>query len=72
MVLPPVGLTFPHDGTIFRAVPQMMLLDEVDTQNEWFVQIGYDIKLVCESFVSNLEVESIETSHWQGLSPLPT
>ena len=49
----------------------MMLLDEVDTQNEWFVQIGYDIKLVCESFVSNLEVESIETSHWQGLSPLP-
>ncbi len=47
----------------------MMLLDEVDTQNEWFVQIGYDIKLVCESFVSNLEVESIETSHWQGLSP---
>jgi hypothetical protein len=59
MALPPVGLVFPCEGTIFRALPQLMLLDEVNTQNEWFVQIGYDVKLVCEGFVSYFEVELI-------------
>jgi hypothetical protein len=56
MALPPVGLTLPHKGSIFRAVPQVVLLDEVDTQNEWFVQFGYDVKLMLESFVSDFEV----------------
>ncbi len=34
VALPPVGLALPCKGTIFRAVPELMLLDEVDTQNE--------------------------------------
>jgi hypothetical protein len=56
MALPPVGLAIPRKGSIFRAVPQLVLLDEVDTQNEWLVQSGYDGKLMLESFVSNFEV----------------
>ncbi len=57
MALPPVGLALSCKGTDFRTVPQLMLLDEVNTQNEWFIQIGYDVELVCESFVSDFEVE---------------
>jgi hypothetical protein len=41
MALPPVGLAFPVKRTVLRTVPQLMLLDEVNTQNEWFIQIGY-------------------------------
>jgi hypothetical protein len=59
VALPPVGLAFPCKGTNLRTVPQLMLLDEVNTQNEWFVQIRYDVKLMCESFVSYFEVELI-------------
>ncbi len=59
VALPPIWLAFPCNGTILRTVLQLMLLDEVNTQNEWFVQFGHYVKLMCESFVSYFEVELI-------------
>jgi hypothetical protein len=63
MALFPVGLAFPVKRMVLRTVPQLMLLDKVNTQNEWFVQIGYDVKLMCEGFVSYFEVALVYASH---------
>jgi hypothetical protein len=45
MALAPVGLHLPHEGLILGALPQLVLLDEVNAQNEWFIQILDDIEL---------------------------
>ncbi len=33
----PVRLPFPCEGPVLGAIPQLVLLDEVDTQNKWLI-----------------------------------
>ncbi len=48
-----------------------MLLNKVDTQYEWLVQIGYDVKLMLYKLFVYSEAELVQASHWQRLvSPL--
>jgi hypothetical protein len=50
----PIGLSFPCKGPIFGAVPQLVLLNEVDTQDERFIQVGNDEEVVLYFFGANL------------------
>jgi hypothetical protein len=50
----PIGLSFPCKGPIFGAVPQLVLLNEVDTQDEGFIQVGNDEEVVLYFFGANL------------------
>jgi hypothetical protein len=68
MALPPIGLTFPHKGSIFWAVPQLVLLDEVDTQNERVIEVWYHIKLVFDELFINVEVELASAWNRQRLT----
>ena len=42
------------EGPIFGAVPQLVLLNEVDTQDERFIQVGNDEEVVLYFFGANL------------------
>ena len=50
----PVRLAFPCEGPVFWAVPQLVLLDEVDTQDEGFIQVGDDEEVMLYFFGANL------------------
>jgi hypothetical protein len=51
-----MGLSLPCEGPIFRAEPQLVLLNEVDAQNERFVQVGDDIEVVLYFFGANVSL----------------
>jgi hypothetical protein len=48
----------------FRAVPQLVLLNKVDTQYEWLIQIGYDVKFMLYELFVYSEAELVQTLHW--------
>jgi hypothetical protein len=52
----PIGLSFPCEGTIFRTVPQLVLLNEVDAQDKGFIQVGDDIEVMLYLFGANLSL----------------
>ncbi len=52
----PIGLSFPCEGPIFRTVPQLVLLNEVDAQDKGFIQVGDDIEVMLYLFGANLSL----------------
>ena len=46
----PIGLSFPCEGPIFRTVPQLVLLNEVDAQDKGFIQVGDDEEVMLFAF----------------------
>jgi hypothetical protein len=65
----PVGMALPHEGTVIWAIPQLMLLDEVDNQNKGFIEIRNDIEFMLQELGPNSSLEFITASHWQRLAP---
>ena len=52
----PIGLSFPCEGLIFRAVPQLVLLNEVDAQDKGFIQVRDDVEVMLYLFGANLSL----------------
>ncbi len=52
----PVGLPFPGKRSIFWTVPKLMLLNEVDTQNEGFIQLRDNLELMLYFFGANVSL----------------
>jgi hypothetical protein len=69
MALTPVGLAFPCEQFVFRAVPQLVLLDKVDPQNKRLVKVRNDVAFVFDKLFINFEVKFVVTSNWQWLAP---
>jgi hypothetical protein len=46
-----------------------MLLDEVDSQYNWLVEVGNDVKLVLYGLGTNLNLKLVSTINWQNLPP---
>ena len=47
----PIRLSFPCKGSIFRTVPQLVLLNEVDAQDKGFIQVGDDEEVMLDFLV---------------------
>jgi hypothetical protein len=67
MALAPVGLALQCEGPVRGAAPQLMLLDKINTQNERFIQIGYDIKFVLDELFVYAQAEFISASDGKQL-----
>jgi hypothetical protein len=52
----PIGLPFPCEGPIFRTVPQLVLLNEVDAQDKGFIQVGDDEEVMLYFFGANVSL----------------
>ncbi len=50
----PVGLPFPGKRSILWTVPKLMLLNEVDAQDERFIQFRNNVELVLYFFGANV------------------
>jgi hypothetical protein len=69
VALAPIWLAFPCKGLIFGAIPQLVLLYKIDSQDKWLIQIWNDIAFVLNKFRIDAEIEFVETLNWQRLAP---
>ncbi len=69
MALAPVRLAFPCKRFVFGAIPQLVLLDKIDPQNERIVKVRNDKTFMLDKLFINFEVKLVVTSYWQLLAP---
>ncbi len=59
MALAPVGLALPSKRFVLWAVPQLVLLNKVNAQDKWLIQVGNDIEFVLDKLFVNFEAEFV-------------
>jgi hypothetical protein len=59
----PIGLPFPGKPSIFWAVPQLVLLYDIDSQYQGLAQLGYNIELVVKSLGANFNAKLVFAMH---------
>jgi hypothetical protein len=66
--LAPVGLSLPCKGSVLGEVPQLVLLDEVDAQDEVFIEVGDNVELMGLELGADSNLEFISDAYWQRLA----
>ncbi len=59
MALVPVGLAFPSERFVFRAVPQLMLLYKVNAQDKRLVEVRNNLKVMLDELFVNSEADFV-------------
>jgi hypothetical protein len=58
------GLNFPHGGNYFWAVPQLVLLDEVNAKYKGFIQVRNYVKFRLKVIGAKAEFEIVSALNW--------